>query len=62
MTKKIYSVEDAILNDLVEEINLLNNIKNLVERLDNDEIRSKVIYLININLKAVTTVKNDWEA
>jgi hypothetical protein len=54
-------VEEAILQDVIEEINLVKNIKDLTDDLANDDIKTAINNLLNINLKALLEVKTDLE-
>jgi len=54
-------VEEAILQDVIEEINLVKNIKDLTDDLANDDIKTAINNLLNINLKALLEVQADLE-
>lgn len=54
-------VEEAILQDVIEEINLVKNIKDLTDDLANDEIKTAINNLLNINLNALLEVQEDLE-
>ena len=54
-------VQEAILQDVIEEINLVKNIKDLTDNLANDDIKTVINNLLNINLKALLEVQADLE-
>lgn len=54
-------VEEAILQNVIEEINLVKNIKDLTDDLANDEIKTAINNLLNINLNALLEVQEDLE-
>ena len=59
--QKTNSVQEAILQDVIEEINLVKNIKDLTDDLANDNIKTAINNLLNINLKALLEVQADLE-
>ena len=59
--QKTNSVQEAILQDVIEEINLVKNIKDLTDDLANDDIKTAINNLLNINLKALLEVQADLE-
>ena len=54
-------VEEAILQDVIEEINLVKNIKDLTDDLANANLKTAINNLLNINLKALLEVQADLE-
>jgi hypothetical protein len=59
--QKTNLVQEAILQDVIEEINLVKNIKDLTDDLANDDIKTAINNLLNINLKALLEVQADLE-